>query len=130
VATAPEGSVNVEWSPDGQWLAFLRQGKVFRVPRNGGTEMPLSTGSHVPLAFRVSRDGRSIYYSVVSGPPEDRDLWRLALADGKISRLTRLEGRRGTLAYYFAADAQYLYVTWREDDSAIWTMDAFPKDSR
>jgi hypothetical protein len=78
----------------------------------------------------VSHDGRSIYFSVVSGPPEDQDLWRLSLADGKISRLTRLEGRRGTLAYYFAADARYLYVIWREDDSAIWTMDAGAKESR
>ena len=100
----------VEWSADGQWLAYLRQGKLFRIPRNGGPWVPLPTGSHVPSALRVSRDGRSIYYSVVSGPP--------------------LEGRRGTLGYYFAADARYLYVIWREDDSAIWTMDAGAKESR
>ena len=78
----------------------------------------------------MSHDGRAIYYSVVSGPPEEQDLWGLSLADGKISRLTRLEGRLGTLAYYFAADARNLYAIWREDDSTIWTMDAAAKGSR
>jgi Tol biopolymer transport system component len=119
-----------EWSPDGQWLAYLRQGKLFRVSRNGGTPVPLSTSSHEPTGLRMSRDGRSLYYSVNSGPREDQDLWRLSLADGAISRLTRLEGRRGSLGYYFASDAQYLYALWREDDSDIWVMDAVTKASR
>ena len=79
---------------------------------------------------RVSHDGRSIYYSVVSGPREDHDLWRLSLADGAISRLTRLEGRRGRLGYYFAADARYLYVIWCEDDGDIWVMDVVPNAAR
>jgi Tol biopolymer transport system component len=127
VAPTGGGSVGVEWSPYGQWLAILRQGKLFRVPRSGGTPVPLSTDSRVPSALRVSHDGRSIYYSVVSGQPEDQDIWRLSLSDGTNSRLTKLEGRRGTLAYYFAADAQYLYVIWREDDSDMWVMDAVTK---
>ena len=42
------GSGGVGWSPDGQWLAFLRQGKLFRVPRDGGEPVPLSTGPHEP----------------------------------------------------------------------------------
>ena len=102
----------VDWSPDGQWLTGLRQGKVFRIPKDGGDLVPLSTGRHVPTLARVSHDGRSIYYSVFNGLPEDRGFWRLSLADGAISPLTRLVGRRGDLGYYFAADARYLYVIW------------------
>ena len=30
----------VDWSPDGQWLAGLRQGKVFRIPKDGGDLVP------------------------------------------------------------------------------------------
>ena len=61
---------------------------------------------------------------------EDHGLWRLSLADGAISRLTRLEGRRGLLGYDFAADARYLYVIWREDDGDIWVMDVVPNAAR
>ena len=58
------------------------------------------------------------------GPREDQGLWRLSLADGAISRLTRLEGRRGDLGSNFAANARYLYVIWQEYDGDIWVMDA------
>ena len=80
--------------------------------------------SRTPLGCPMM-DG-SIYYSVSSGPSEDRDLWRLSLADGAISRLTRLEGRRGLLGFSFAADARYLYFLWWEDDGDIWVMDVVP----
>ena len=126
---APEGSAP-GWSPDWEWLAYLWQRKLFRVARNGGTPVPLSTGRHVPNGFRVSHDGRAIYFSVVTGPPEHWDIWRLLLADGKISRLTSLQGRRGALGYYFASDAQYLYATWQEEDGEISVMDVVTNGSR
>jgi hypothetical protein len=37
------------------------------------------------------------------------------LDDGKISRLTMLKGRRGSVGNVFAAGDRYLYFTWRED---------------
>jgi Tol biopolymer transport system component len=119
-----------EWSPDGQWLVYIRQGKLFRIPRTGGAPVPLSTGALEPSGIRISHDGRAVYYSVVIGPAEDQDLWSVSLADGKISRLTRLEGRRGALGYYFASDATYLYATWREGDSDISVMDVVATPSR
>ena len=124
------GNANFGWSPDGQWFVVRRQGRLFRVPRNGGESVPLSTGRHEPDTPMVSHDGGSIYYSVFSGPREDRDLWRLSLSDGAIPRLTRLEGRRGLLGYYFAADARYLYVVWWEDHGNIWVMDAVTNTAR
>jgi len=121
---------SVDWSPDGQWLAFIRLGRLFRVPKDGGEPVALSTGAHQPNLPRVSRDGRSIYYSVITGSPEHHGLWRLSLADGSISRLTRLEGQRGRLGYYFAADARDLYFTWYQDDSDIWVMDVVASADR
>ena len=85
--------------------------------------MPLSNGAHQPSHVRLSPDGRFIYYSVISGPGEQHGLWRLSLADGAISRLTKLEGQRGSIGYIFAANARYLYLTWYEDDGDIWVMD-------
>ena len=117
-----------DWSPDGQWLVVLRQGRLFRVASDGGQPLPLPT-SHRPNSSRFSRDGQSIYYSVIDGPRENLDIWRLWLNDGKISRVTQLQGRRGRLGYVFSVDAQYLYLTWHEDEGDIWVMDVVP-DSR
>jgi Tol biopolymer transport system component len=103
---------------------------LFRVPKDGRNPVPLSTGPHVPNAVRVSHDGRSIYYSVDIGPSEDHGLWKLSLADGATSRLTRLEGRRGLFGYSFAANARYLYVIWQEYDGDIWVMDAVTNATR
>jgi hypothetical protein len=54
---------------------------------------------------------------------ENQGFWKLSMADGKASRLTKLEGRRGCMGSVFAADAHYLYFTWSEDDGDIWVMD-------
>lgn len=113
---------NPEWSPEERWLVVLRQGRLFRVARDGGEPVLLPT-PHPPNSPRYSRDGQSIYYSVIAGPREDHDLWRLSLQDGKTSRLTKLDGRRGRLGYVFSADARYLYFTWYEDEGDIWVMD-------
>ncbi len=122
---------DADWSPDGQWLTVVRQGRLFRVPADGGEAVPLSTGAHQPGASRVSPDGRFIYYSVISGPRDQHDLWRLSLADGAISRLTKLDGQRGRHGSNFSTDARFLYFTWYEDDSDIWIMDVAPTgDSR
>jgi hypothetical protein len=43
--------------------------------------------------------------------------------DSTVSRLTKLEGRRGNIGGDFATDGRYLYFTWREDDGNIWVMD-------
>jgi Tol biopolymer transport system component len=112
-----------DWSPDGQWLAIVSQGGLSRVAAQGGEPVPLSTGAHQPADARVSHDGRSIYYSVNNGPPEHRHHWSLSLSNETISQLTRLDGQRGRIGGGFAADGQYLYFTWYEDDGDIWVMD-------
>jgi hypothetical protein len=50
-------------------------------------------------------------------------LWKLAVGDSRISRLTRLEGRRGGIGNGLAIDGLYVYFTWREDEGDIWVMD-------
>jgi len=115
----------VEWSPDGRWLVFQRDGRLFRVTRDGAqpTELPFRLGGGQPSSVRFSRDGRSIYYSVTTGPRETHDFWKLSLTDGEVSRVTKLEGRRGDISDEFAVDDRYLYFVWREDDGDIWVMD-------
>jgi hypothetical protein len=60
---------------------------------------------------------------VITGPRDKHDFWKLSLGNLKVSRLTKLEGRRGNIGYDFAADDRYLYFNWREDEGDIWVMD-------
>ena len=117
------------WSPDGQWIVVTQQESLFRIAKKGGEPLRIPT-DHAPYSPQFSRDGQSIYYSVLTGPREDHDLWRLSLRDGTMSRLTRLEGVRGRLGSYFSADARYLYFTWNEDEGDIWVMDVAADDGR
>ena len=117
---------NVEWSPDGQWLVFERENRLYRVARDGGEPLLLAPTGVQPLP-RFSRDGQSIYYHGITGPREQHDFWKLSLNDDKVSRVTTLEGRRGNIgSNMFATDGRYLYFTGREDDGDIWVMDVVP----
>ena len=97
--------IAAEWSPDGRWL-LVHRGRIGSI---ASREMAASlapafqppTGEQ-PFSPRFSRDGQSIYYSVITGPRENHDFWKLSLGDGKISRLTKLEGRRGNIGNAFA----------------------------
>ena len=112
-----------EWSPDGHGLVVGRQGSLYRVAKDGGEPVLLPPTGVPASAPRFSRDGQSIYYSVITGPREKHDFWKLSLGDSKVSRLTKLEGRRGNIGDQFATDGRSLYFTWREDDGDIWVMD-------
>jgi Tol biopolymer transport system component len=115
-----------EWSSDGHALVVERQDGLYRVSKDGGAPVLLTPTGASP---RFARDGKSIYYCVFTGPREKHGFWKLSLDDGKVSRLTKFEGRRGNIGTVFAADNRYLYFTWREDDGDIWVMDVV-KDVR
>lgn len=59
------------WSPDGQWVAYLRRDKgvtrVWRAHRNGGRAMPVSPGAHDAEAFAWSADGQRILFAIRPG---------------------------------------------------------------
>jgi hypothetical protein len=123
-----------EWSPDGHGLVVEMEGRLYRVAKDGGApvlfpftgdEKPFTAARPAPRArtLRFSGDGQSIYYSVITGPREEQGVWKLSSVDGKVSRLTKLDGRRGNIGYVFATDGRYLYFTWNDDDGDIWVMD-------
>ena len=118
-----------EWTPDGRGLVVEMRDGLYRVKKEGGAPVRLTPIGEQASSPRFSRDGQSIYYSVITGSRENHDFWKLSLADGKVSRLTKLEGRRGNIGENFATDNRYLYFTWREDDGDIWVMDVV-KDVR
>jgi serine/threonine protein kinase len=113
----------VEWSPDGHSLVVERQDGLYRVAKDGGEGLLLSRTVAYPYSPRFSRDGQSIYYTIPSEPRKEQGVWKLSLVDGKVSRLTKLEGRRGTGGYDISTDDRYLYFIWNDDDGDIWVMD-------
>ena len=117
------GGDSGEWSPDSLGLVVERQNRLYRVAKDGGEPVLMAPTGEQAYSLRFSRDGQSIYYSVVTGPREKHDFWKVSLGNGKVSRLTKLEGRRGNIGSDFATDDRYLYFTWREDDGDIWVMD-------
>jgi Tol biopolymer transport system component len=117
------------WSPDGQWLVFFQDARMFRITREGRerSRIPTPDGAVAP---RFSRDGQSIYSSVSAGPSEHHGIWKTSLRDGTTTRLTRLEGRRGTLGYRYSFDDRYFYFTWLEHEGDIWVMNVATADRR
>jgi Tol biopolymer transport system component len=111
-----------EWSPKGR-LLVRRQGRLLQVDSKGGTPTPLPDMPGRVSIARFLPDGKSLLYSVIDGPSEDRQIWRASLPDGKPSRVTQFAGRRGGLHQNFATDGKDLYIVWREDEGDIWVMD-------
>jgi serine/threonine protein kinase len=118
------------WHPDGRSLVFRRQGRLFRVAREGGEPTPLPEFPRPANSPRFSRGGRSIFFSSITGPPEEQGVWRVALDTGTFHQVTRLEGRHGRVGYIFAVDDRYVYIVWREDEGDIWVMDVAPGETR
>lgn len=129
------------FSPDGTKLAYSRGGRVSNVwrapiladrPATWADALRVTSERAYIEFVDLSPDGQ--YLAVSSDRRGNQDLWVLpvtggdmtpltTLANGGISRLTKLAGQRGRLGYYFAADASSLFFTWYEDDSDIWVMD-------
>jgi Tol biopolymer transport system component len=89
----------------------------------GGAPVPGPAVPVRPSIVRFLPDGQSLVFSVVTGPADDQQIWRVSLTVGTSSRLTRLAGRRGALNDNFTTDGKSLYFVWREDEGDIWVMD-------
>ena len=124
------------WSPDGKWLVFqswrLRpEGTTFslwRVPAAGGEPELLTRRERArPIAFapRWSPDGRRLFFHC-----SVNELCELSPKDGEEQLVVDLAGRRGMLdRFSLAADGEFLYFSWEEDEGDLWVMDVVMDES-
>jgi eukaryotic-like serine/threonine-protein kinase len=74
------------WSPDGKWLAYASQDKVWRVDAAGGTPTLLASDTAFDAHPAWSPSGRYVYYT--SSSDGVAAIWRVAPPDGTPERVT------------------------------------------
>jgi eukaryotic-like serine/threonine-protein kinase len=89
-----EGARDPAFSPDGLWIAFVANGKLRKVPAEGGPPIDIvdSAGNG---AAAWTDDGRIIFRRNKSG------LWRVSLSGGAPERVTQLDTVRGEFAHWY-----------------------------
>ena len=89
-----EGGSYPTFSPDGEWMLFVRTGTVRRVPSRGGPVTDVTTN----VSFQPSwgDDGHIVYTSSTT-----RGLWRISAGGGASERLTAPDSARGEYAHWF-----------------------------
>jgi len=85
----PEGAQNPVISPDGRWIAFFADGKLRRVPAEGGAGVELAD-ARAPRGVTWMPDG-----SLVFSPLFNSGLWRVAAAGGPPEKVTEIDAARG-----------------------------------
>jgi TolB protein len=80
------------WTPDGKDLIFNRQGRLYRIPVEGGQPQPIDTGScnRCNNDHGISPDGKWLAVSDQSAAPHQSVIYTLPIAGGEPKRITEL----------------------------------------
>jgi serine/threonine protein kinase/Tol biopolymer transport system component len=90
-----ENAVSPFFSPDGQWIAFFAEGKLKKIPVNGGAPVPLCDAA--PFASGSwGDDGNIIVALDVRG-----GLSRVPSAGGEPTAVTQLDRQKGDVAHQY-----------------------------
>ncbi len=122
------------WSPDGQWLSFLRthngEGRIVVVPAAGGPELAVSGdpqaqagGSYNGGYYTWAPDSQSIAYAA-----RDGKLWIVPIMGGPARRLLESEGRQaaptwspdGSTIAYVASTPEWSAIAVAPVDGSAW----------
>ena len=109
-----EGAVRPFWSPDSQWLAYVRAEQLLKVPAGGGPVVRVATLPAVQAPLRISNgvwtDDGYITVSLGAGPP-----LRVAAAGGSLSPVTTLPQDGSTRTMSVLPNGAWLLGLFRRD---------------
>ncbi|MDX1631284.1 MAG: protein kinase [Thermoanaerobaculia bacterium] len=113
VLAGTEDAIFPFWSPDGEWIGFFADGKVKKIPAEGG---PVQTLADAPQGRggTWSRDGSIVYAPDIRGP-----LVRIPDSGGESSPVTEPKSETGTThrnPYLLPGDRHVLYIARQDDD--------------
>lgn len=117
------------WSPDGRWLVFNSEGRLWRLRADGaGPPERIDTGDHAPANndHVLSPDGHMIYFST-----DDGHLLAVPFAGGVARRVSNRHSPETGFRYYLHGispdGATLAYVgLWREEASQAYGLFTVP----
>jgi eukaryotic-like serine/threonine-protein kinase len=123
-----ENGIDPKWSPDGRWIAYIRQGDVRLISPDGTNDHVLlarrsADGQALPQYAIWSSDSQIVYVKAVT---DDRraTIWSIPVTGGTPRLLMRFDDpSRPSLRREFATDGQRFYFTIAQDESDIWVME-------
>ncbi len=92
-----ENPVTPFFSPDGQWIGFMQDGKLKKVQVVGGATMTLCDASSTPAGASWGADGNIIFGGPAAG------LARVSAAGGKPQTLTTPDAKKGERSHRWPA---------------------------
>jgi len=102
--TLPSGSESASWSKDGRWIYFNSEGKIQKVPAEGG---PVVVVNKNPPGFDPveSPDGKFIYLTGSGTDASNSGLWRVPVEGGEPKQI--LDSLIASTGYALVDDGIY-----------------------
>jgi Tol biopolymer transport system component len=89
-----DDATSPEFSPDGRWVAFLRHGKLCKLPLEGGSPVEVAPSDWSGIAWTEKEE-------LIFAPSYASGLSRVAAAGGPVEVLTVPDSERGELGHWW-----------------------------
>jgi Tol biopolymer transport system component len=119
-----EGAVYPFWSPDGSEIAFVAEGKLKRMPANGGNVTTICESAS-SRGGAWGNDGTIVFAPRPFGP-----LYRVPATGGVPREITWVSGRESHRCPHFLPDGRrLLYARSNSDQNGVWLLDLLSGES-